>query len=56
MLTRNIDGGSSVDDAAVWADTVTARRGSLDFETHISICRVGELQIGRDNIGEWSWG
>lgn len=55
LQTRNIDGGSSVNDATVWAHTVSARCGCLDFETHISICGVGQLQSGSDDICKRAW-
>lgn len=56
LQTRNINRGSSVNDATVWAHTVSARCSCLDFETHISICGVGELQSGSDDICKWAWG
>lgn len=55
-LTRNIYGGSSINDATVWANTVSARCGRLDFETHISICGVGQFQSSGDNICKRAWG
>lgn len=55
LQTRNINGGSRVNDATVRAHTVSARRGRLDFETHISICGIGELQSGSDDICKWAW-
>lgn len=56
LRTRDIDGGSSINDATVWAHTVSARCSCLDFETHISVCGVGELQSGSDDICKRAWG
>lgn len=56
LLTRNNDGGPGVNDATVWTHAVPARCGRLDFETHIPICGVGELQSGSDDICERALG
>lgn len=56
LRTGNIDGVLRVNDATVGAHTVSARRSCLDFETHISLCGVGELQSSRDNICKRAWG
>lgn len=55
IQTRDVDGGSSINNAAIWAYTVSAWCSSLDFKTHISFCGVGELQIRSDNICKGPW-
>ena len=55
LLTRYIDRGSCINNAAVGPDTVPARRSGLHFKTHISVCWIAQLQRGGDYISEWAW-
>lgn len=55
LQTRDVDGGSSINHATIWADTVSAWCGCLDFKTHISFCGVGELQVSSDDVCKGPW-
>lgn len=54
-LTRDDDSCSGIDDAAVWPYTVPARRRRLHFETHSSVRRVLQFEVGGDYICERTW-
>lgn len=55
LQTRDVDGGSRINNATIWAYTVSAWRRGLDFKTDFSFCGVGELQISSDNICKGPW-
>lgn len=51
-LTRDINRRSCIYNSTVGPHTVSAGCCSLDFEAHISVCRVAKFQICSDDICE----
>lgn len=54
LVTRNDDGGSGIDYAAVGPDAVPPRRGRFHFETYSFVRWVLQLKVGGDYICEWT--
>lgn len=52
LVTRNDDGGSGIDHAAVGPDAVPPRRGRFHFETYSFVRWVLQLKVGGDYICE----
>lgn len=55
-LTRNINWCSCINNSTVRPYTVSTWCCGLNFEAHISVCRVAQLQVCSDNICERTWG
>lgn len=54
IITWDIDWGACINNSTVWPHTVSARCCCLHLETHIPVCRVGELEICGDHVWEWT--